>query len=389
MNFGKDLFREVMEDDLLGGSAELAYRFLFAMFPFFIFLAALSAYVTDWIGVDNPTDQIVSNVGDALPDDAAGVLESQLRGILDGGGAGLLSFGALAALWASSSATKTIMKWMSRVYNVKDDRPFLRKQAVGVALTLLGAAGFLLAAVLLIGGQLAGDRVAEEVGLSGIWATVVSWGRIPAVLLVLMAAMAVIYWLAPNTGYRFRWITPGAVMFVVVWIAATVGFGFYIANFGNYQATYGALAGVIILMLWLYITAFVMLLGGKVNAVFEARRLQTTENQVDAAAIAQRDLDPEIAHQRRIRPDDPQLAPGAHASEARERERSRGDRRRERAASSTGRDGGTPSRHMERAEGAPRGAIASLGAVFGMLALRRVLGGSNHDDTTSSASRSQ
>lgn len=370
MNFGKDLFREVMEDDLLGGSAELAYRFLFALFPFFIFLAALASYVTGWIGVQNPTDQIISNIGDTLPDDASGVLETQLRDILNNSGAGLLSFGGLAALWASSSATKTIMKWMNRVYNVKEDRPFLRKQAVGVALTLLGAAGFILGAVVLIGGQVAGDQIAERVGLSGVWGTVVNLARIPAVLVLLAAAMAVIYWLAPNTGYKFRWITPGAVMFVVVWIVATIGFAFYIANFGNYQATYGALAGVIILMLWLYITAFVMLLGGKVNAVFEARRLQTTENQTDSAAIEQRDLDPEIAHRRRIRPSDGEGERDAASTDQGER-----DRRGERAASGAGAEGGTPSRRMERIESPSRGAMASLGAVFGMLALRRILGG--------------
>lgn len=372
MNFGKDLFREVMEDDLLGGSAELAYRFLFALFPFFIFLAALASYVTGWIGVQNPTDQIISNIGDTLPSDASGVLETQLRDILNNSGAGLLSFGALTALWASSSATKTVMKWMNRVYNVKEDRPFLRKQAVGLALTLLGAAGFIAGAVVLIGGQVAGDQVAEQIGLSGVWGTVVNWARIPAVLLLLTVAMAVIYWLAPNTGYRFRWITPGAVMFVIVWIVATIGFAYYIANFGNYQATYGALAGVIILMLWLYITAFVMLLGGKVNAVFEARRLQTTENQTDSAAIEQRDLDPEIAHRRRIRSGDGE---GEGERDAASTDRGERGRRGERAASGTGAEGGTPSRRMERIESPSRGAVASLGAVFGMLALRRILGG--------------
>ncbi|MGE3961823.1 MAG: YihY/virulence factor BrkB family protein [Dehalococcoidia bacterium] len=381
MDFIKDLYREFQEDDLMGGAAELAYRFLFALFPFFIFLAALSGYVTSWLDVQNPTDEIVSSIGDTLPADASGVLEEQLRGVLDNSRGGLLSFGAIAALWAASSATKTVMKWMNRVYNVREDRPFLKKQAVGLGLTLVGALGFILGAAVLIGGQVAGSEITEQIGLSGAWGTVVSWARIPAALLLLMAAMAVVYWVTPNAGLPFAWITPGAVLFVVTWIVATIAFAFYVANFANYQATYGALGGVIILMLWLYITALVLLLGGKINATIEARRMETTEMQTDAAAIAQRDLDPEVAHERRVRPGDPALAPGAYAS------RSETERERARRAERTSGEA-APRGHADASRGTRLLGAAVLGAVA-VQSLRRVFGAGGAGDRGGGGERRQ
>src|SRR5690606_11486601 len=113
-----------------GLSAELAYRFLLAMFPLFIFLAALGGFVSDWLPVDDPTGEIMDAIGDALPDDAASVFEGQLSTVIDSRSAGLLSFGIIAALWPASGAMKATMKAMNRAYDVEESRPFLRKNAV-------------------------------------------------------------------------------------------------------------------------------------------------------------------------------------------------------------------------------------------------------------------
>jgi membrane protein len=362
VDFLKDLFRGVQEDDLAGGAAELAYRFLFAMFPFFLFFAALSGFMTGWLNISDPTDRLISELERALPSDAASLLDTQLRGVLEGGHGGLLSIGAIAALWAASSATKSVMKWMNRVYNVKEGRPFVRKQLVGLGLTLLGAAGFLVAVPVLVVGQVAGHEIAEALGLSGVWAPIVAWARIPVVLVLLMAAMAVVYWLTPNANVPFKWITPGAVMFAFLWLAATIGFAVYVGNFGNYQATYGAIGGVVILMIWLYITAFVLLLGGKVNATVQARQQQTVENQTDAAAIAQRDLDPTTASERRVHSD-------------RDGARIEGDRRTGTgdAQAADGFDGRTEHAPAGGEPGIGRGAaVATAGALLGAVAVRSI-----------------
>ncbi len=252
-----------------GVSAELAFRFLFALFPFLIFLAALSSYAAQWLGIQNPTQDILNEVGETLPNDAAGILESQLRGIFQNQNPGLLSVTAILALWSASSGTKTVMKALNRAYDVEEARPFLKKQAMGLLLTLVGGLAFLAAAIVLVVGQVVGQDIAANLGVGDQWATVVSWARLPVVLLLMVAATAFVYWSAPAASLPWRWFSWGAALFVVTWLIATLGFGFYVANFGAYENTYGSLGGVIILMTWLYITSFVLLLGAEFNVALE------------------------------------------------------------------------------------------------------------------------
>jgi membrane protein len=264
---GKRLFAEIQADDVPGLSAELAYRFLFALFPLFIFIAALGGFAAGLLGIQNPTDRLMQMIGETLPANARSLVTDQLRGVLQGGQGGLLSFGILAALWAASSGMKSTMKAMNRAYDVEESRSFLKKNLVGIGLTLLLGAAIILGFVLLMAGQFFASQIASALGMQEGFSLLVQIAQWPVAALVLLFGMAFLYWAAPNTDIPFRWITPGAVMFVIVWLLATLAFGFYVSNFGNYNATYGALGAVIVLMLWFYISAFVMLLGAELNAV--------------------------------------------------------------------------------------------------------------------------
>ena len=267
VHYGKRVFKEVGEDDLSGAAGELAYRFFLALFPFFIFLAALGGFVADLLNVRNPTNEVMELLGDSLPSDAASVLRGELESVVNSPSATLLSLGIVAAIWSASSGVSTIVKGMNRIYEVKETRPLWRRYAMNVGLTVLGGLFVLGSIILLLVGQVAGTEVAAELGLADETAAAVSLARWPIIVLMLIIATAFLYWAAPNVRLPFRWITPGAVIFIIGWLVGSFLFGLYVSNFGSYNATYGTLGGIVVLLIWLYLTSFLLMLGAEINAV--------------------------------------------------------------------------------------------------------------------------
>lgn len=269
---GKRLVRKVGRDDISGAAAELAYRFFLALFPFFIFLTALGGFIASNLNVQDPTQEIMQVLGKNLPADARSVLEGELRAVIENHDAGLLSIGIIGALWAASSGIGALMKNLNVVFEVKESRPLWKRYALALSLTLVGAGLLVVAFSLLIAGQVYGLEIADEVGLRGVARDVFPLLPWPAAVLMVLVAVAILYWLAPNTEMPVHWITPGAVVFTIAWLAASFLFGLYVSNFGNYNATYGALGGVVILLVWFYLTSFLLLLGAEINAVFAERQ---------------------------------------------------------------------------------------------------------------------
>ncbi|MEX2445978.1 MAG: YihY/virulence factor BrkB family protein [Dehalococcoidia bacterium] len=267
----KALWREVSADGVSDLAASLAYRFLLALFPFFIFVASLSGYVARMLNIEDPATRLVDEGAAALPAEARTVLTEQLRAILEGQQAGLLSFGIVAALWAAGNGVAALMRAMNRVYDVEETRPFVKRTAIAIGLTLLGGVVVIGALALAVAGQALGAAAAQALGLGEAYATVASVLQYVLAVALLTVAAAFLFWAAPDAHLPFRWLSAGAALFVVGWIVATAAFGWYVSNFGNYNATYGALGGLIILMLWFYLTAFVMLIGAEVNVILARR----------------------------------------------------------------------------------------------------------------------
>lgn len=267
----KKLFKEIGDDDVSGLAAELAYRMLLALFPFFIFLAALGGFIASAANIENPTERIMENLRDTLPSDAASVLETQLDSILSNQNGGLLTLGILGAVWGASAAMNTIIKALNRAYDVEETRPFWKKTPMALGLTVLAAVFFIGSFTVLIAGQIFAEDIGNKLGLGDVTTTALNILRIPFVILLLAIAMAFLYWAAPNAKLPFRWVSPGAIMFIVVWIAGTVGFSFYVANFATYNSTYGTLGGVVVLMIWLYLTSFIIVAGAELNAILQAK----------------------------------------------------------------------------------------------------------------------
>jgi membrane protein len=273
---GRRFLDGVRDNDVSGLSAEIAYRFLFAVFPFGLFVAALAAFVAAQLHVDNPAQQVVAGLGDNLPPSIAEGLRPELERLLTSARTDLLTIGAITALWAATGGTNALVKGIHRAYEVPENRPFLLRYVVAVGLTLLAAVGAIGSFVTIVGGAMLTQQLADQIGLGDQAFVLLQVLRWPAVFLVLTAAVAILYRYAPSIVVPWRWILVGAGTFTLGWIVATAGLGFYAANVANYGATYGSLGAVIVLMLWFYVTAAMLLLGAELTAAI-ARELTPNE----------------------------------------------------------------------------------------------------------------
>ena len=289
IHLGKRLKDEVSEDDLSGAAAELAYRFFLALFPFLIFLAALGSFVAANAGIEDPTAEIMDMIGDSLPEESSAVLETQMRGVLDQRNSGLLSLGILGAVWAAASGVGSLMKTTNRIYGVGESRSAPKRIGLALAMTIGGTGLLVLAFIIVFVGQLYGPAIAGEIGLEDTAGDVLSIVRWPVALALVMIAVALMYWLAPNAEVPLRWISPGAVFFTIGWIIASVGFGFYVANFGSYNQTYGTLGGVVVLLIWFYLTSFLLLLGVEINGVLAEEVMDEEVKDKETGATAKSD----------------------------------------------------------------------------------------------------
>lgn len=275
--FWLSVVKQVGADDLSGRAAEMAYKFFLALFPFMIFLAATGAFVAKMVGVANPADELMEQIGPSLPADAASLLRTQIENITENPSTGLLSVGILGTIWAASSGIGTVMKALNQVFDVEEKRPLPKRYGTAVGLTIVAGLFVMASVTLMVVGQAFGTELAEQVGFQGAAATAVVLARFILVILLLLLAVAFVFWAAPAVDLPFRWISPGAVTFVVLWLPFTYLFGLYVSNFGSYNATYGALGGVVVLLVWIYLSSFIFLFSAEVNAVLAQRAIERAE----------------------------------------------------------------------------------------------------------------
>lgn len=260
----KRTFEEFGKDDMSTYASALAYRALFSLFPFLLFLMALLGFLQlpeffAWL-----REQAALVLPPVALDQVNPVIDQ-----LQEKKSGLMSVGILVALWTASVGVRALMNAMNRAYGVEEGRPTWKLTllsllyTIGIAVTLLTVAG-----LMVLGPQVM-EWLAAQVGLQDIVVLLWSWLRWPAAIFLMMLMVALLYYITPDVEQDFRFITPGSVLAVVVWIAASVGFGLYVQNFGNYDATYGGIGAIIVLLLYFYISAAVLLLGAELNAVIE------------------------------------------------------------------------------------------------------------------------
>ena len=255
---------DFIDDELPTYASALAFQLFFSLFPFLLFLIALIGVldaqpIFDWL---HQQAELV------LPRDALGLVDPVIAQ-LQTQQAGLFSIGILLALWTSSAAVRSTMAAMNRAYGVADGRPAWKLVPLSLLYTVAIAAALLLAAALMVIGPQAMNWLAMRVGLEETVVLLWAWLRWPLAVLMLVLVVAAVYYLAPDVDQEFRFITPGSILAVVVWIAASLGFGYYAQNFADYNATYGSIGAIIVFLLYLYISSAVLLLGAELNAVIE------------------------------------------------------------------------------------------------------------------------
>lgn len=264
-----ELVREFLDDDVMGLSGELAYRWLLSLFPLAILVAAISGFVAASLKLQDPSQQLLDAAGGVLPPEAADTIRPQLERILQNQDGALLSLGLLLSLWAAAGGMKAIIKALNRAYDVTEARSFWRQTVVALVLTILLGAALVVSFIVMVVGQVAATELATALGLEEATAWIFEFAPYVVTVLALGAATWFLYWRAPARKPTAWRALPGVFLFVPGWIVATTLFSFYVGNFGSYSNTYGALGGVIVLLLWFYLTAIILLLGGELNAVID------------------------------------------------------------------------------------------------------------------------
>ncbi|OAI93972.1 YihY/virulence factor BrkB family protein [Pseudomonas putida] len=256
--------KEFLDDEMSTYASALAYQMLFSLFPFLLFLIALIGFLhlPDFFSWLRLQSELV------LPPQALEQVNPVIDQLQQSKG-GLLSVGIVIALWTASAGVRLMMSAMNAAYDVIEGRPVWKRIPLSIFYTV-GIAGMLLAAAaLMVLGPQVMSWVASQVGMEDIIVTIWTVARWPAIVVLMMVAVALIYYVMPDVKQEFRFITPGSVLAVVVWIIASLGFGYYVKTFADYNAMYGSIGAIIVLLLYFYISAAVLLLGAEMNAVIE------------------------------------------------------------------------------------------------------------------------
>lgn len=264
--------KEFSEDNITDWAAALTYYAVLAVFPALLALVAV-------LGVFGQP-QTVTSILDILRTAGAqgstvDSLESTINGIVNnkGGAGALLGFGLLGALWSASSYIGAFIRASNAIWETPEGRPFWKLRPLQLVVTLVMVVLFALVLVaIVISGPLA-EAIAEQIGLGSVGTTIYQIAKWPIMAGVVLLLLALLYYIAPNRKLpKFPWISPGAIVALAIWAVATVGFFFYVSNFGSYNETYGALGGAITMLIWLWITNIAILFGQQLNSEIERGR---------------------------------------------------------------------------------------------------------------------
>lgn len=272
-------------------AAGMAYYWFLAIFP--ALMAAVGIFGLVNAGPDAKSS-LTKAVRSTLPGDAAEVLSGALDRAPSGGASIVAVVVGLAlALWSASAGMVAMQSGLNVAYDIPEDRPFVKKRTVALALIAVSAVLGGVATVLVVFGQPLGDTIRDDVPFGGafilVW-TVLRWALAIGAVIVLFASF---YYLGPNRPHpRWTWLSPGGLVGVVVWLAASLGFSLYVSSFGSYAKTYGSLAGVVVLILWLYLSALAVVLGAELNAELE-RQSAVRRGQLEHAEEGSTEPSPE------------------------------------------------------------------------------------------------
>jgi membrane protein len=281
----KRAFARFQKDQVTDHAAALTYYALLSLFPGLLFGVALLGFFGQQ-GLVSDAARFLISVG--APSETIDAVTGALQGAQENRGTALtaLVLAMMTSLYGASGAFGAVGRALNAIWRVEEGRSFVKHKAHDIGWTVVVVALVLVTGVLVfLGGALA-EFVFERIGLGDTSAAVWRFARWPLALVAMVLIYAVVYFAAPNVEIRrFRWISPGAMFGVLAWLLASLGFFFYVANFGSYQATYGAFAGMVILLVWIWVSNVVLLFGAELNAVIDLRRSPHLPDRYDGPPL--------------------------------------------------------------------------------------------------------
>lgn len=253
---------DTLEDDCPGLAAQLAFYFFLSVFPALLFIVSLLAYVP----IGTTLGATIGQLEAILPQEMVAFLRDQIEQAVSGRHGGLLTVGIAGAVWSSSSAVTAIITSLNRAYDIQEWRPWWKRRLIAIALTIALAVFVVLAFAFVVGGTDLAEWLAAKLGGGDTFARVWAIAQWPLAFALVVLAVDLIYYFAPNADTEWVWITPGALLATILWLITSVGFKLYVQNFASYTAVHGAIGAVIVLMLWLYLSGFALLIGAELNA---------------------------------------------------------------------------------------------------------------------------
>lgn len=263
------IWNKIVVDEVFGRAAQFAFFWFFSLFPFLIFLTALASLLQQ----DVRLKVTVTASSNFLPRDASNLLIATFNQVTSRGHRQLLSFSLLALVWAASAGMESIVTSLNRAFNSTAVRPWWREKILALMLTV-GFGVFFLAAIVLVN---FGEGISRQITLYfnlgqffiGAW-SIIKW---PLIAILALTGIELVYFFAPNCKREWQFFTPGTFFALALWLVITFGFRFYVAKFSSFDLTYGALGGVIMLLLWLYLTGVAILVGGEINSTLRNKSL--------------------------------------------------------------------------------------------------------------------
>jgi membrane protein len=290
--FFRAVGRTIVRENVIDLAAQLAYYGILALFPFSILLLTMLGYLP----IAGLADEIFRLLRSIMPREAAELFVGTIQGLVNVKRGWLLVLSLVGSIVTASGGISALITALDAAYGVEETRPWWRRQLMAVGLTLLSAVAIIIAVAGLILGPSFGHLVSEWFGLGGAFDTVWRWARWPAIVLALSSMLAFLYWACPNIEQKFKYLTPGSLLGVLLWLGASYGFNTYAERLGNYNATYGALGGGIVLLVWIYISSFIVIAGGVANAVIWCVS-HPGESRVKACDTGEKGREPQVERQ--------------------------------------------------------------------------------------------
>jgi membrane protein len=243
-------------------AAQLAFYFLLSLFPLLIVLLTLLPFLH--LRPDPVIQWLISNA----PGEASALIEANVRPLLTKASGGLLSLGIFATLWSASNATSALFRALNKAYYVEESRPFWKVKLMAIMLTIGMVMVIAVTLALPVFGNLILTWASRLISFPPIVASVLNIIRWVLGSVIMLLVLMLLYYTAPDVRLEWSYVLPGAAVATVGWQLISLGFSYYISSFANYTSTYGSLGGVILLMMWFFLTGFILMVGGEVNAVY-------------------------------------------------------------------------------------------------------------------------